>query len=54
MKKQNLKFLIVLLIVVLLGALTLTALGMLDPIVFWVLAGVSAVFAFKVLPKIKQ
>jgi hypothetical protein len=54
MKKQGLQILVLLLVAVLLVALTLTVLSLLDPIFFWVLAGLSAIFAFKVLPRIGQ
>jgi hypothetical protein len=52
--QRALKISVLLLIIVLAATLTLAISGLLDPIFFWVLAGASAVFAFKVLPKIKQ
>ena len=52
MKMQLLQILVVLLIAVLVIALALSVLSMLNPVFFWVLAGISAVFAFKILPKI--
>ncbi|MBN1941425.1 MAG: hypothetical protein JW772_04555 [Candidatus Diapherotrites archaeon] len=54
MKKQDLKIPILLLIVLLVAVLTLTVLGLLDPLIFWFLAAASAIFAFIILPKIKQ
>lgn len=54
MKRKNLKIPIMILIVALIVALTLTVMGLLNPIVFWALAGVSAIFAFKILPKMEQ
>lgn len=54
MKAQSLRIPILLLIVVLVVVLTLTVMGLLNPIVFWVLAGLSAIFAFKILPKIEE
>ena len=39
---------------VLVAALTLSVIGLLNPLIFWALAGISAVFAFKILPKIGQ
>lgn len=53
MRKQNLRIPIVLLIIVLIAVLTLMVLGLLNPIYFWVLAGLSALFAFKILPKME-
>ncbi len=54
MRKQDLRIPIALLIIVLLVVLTLTVLNFLNPIYFWVLAGLSAIFAFKVLPGMGQ
>ena len=54
MKKQALRIPILILIIVLVVALTLTIIGLLNPLVFWGLAGLPAIFAFKILPKLKQ
>ena len=54
MEKKSLQILTLLLILLMLVVLTLTAFSLLDSIFFWVLAGISAIFAFKVLPKIEQ
>ncbi|MCX6799511.1 MAG: hypothetical protein NTW59_05460 [Candidatus Diapherotrites archaeon] len=54
MKKQSLQILILLLIAMLVIALALAVLSLLDPIFFWILAGLTAIFAYKVLPKIRQ
>ena len=51
---QSFKILIILLIVALIVVLTLTAISVLNPIFFWVLAGLSAILAFKVIPKMEQ
>ena len=51
MKEKALKALVVLLAIALAAALTMSVTGLLDPIVFWVLAGITAVFAFLILPK---
>jgi len=53
-KNRVLKIAVLLLILALVAALTLAVANLLNPAVFWVLAGLSAVFAFKILPKIKQ
>jgi len=54
MKKQVLQIIVILLSVLLLVVLTLGVFALIDPIFFWVLAGLSAIFAFKILPKINQ
>jgi len=54
MKKKILQILIILLSVTLVAMMTLTVLSLLNPIFFWIPAGLSAIFAFKVLPKIRQ
>ncbi|MBU1120293.1 MAG: hypothetical protein ABIE23_00650 [archaeon] len=54
MKKKWLKIPILLLIVLLLVVLTLVVAIGLNPVVFWVLAVLSAVFAFVILPRIRQ
>jgi len=54
MENQNLKTPVLLLALLLVVVLTLTVFGSLDLIVFWVLAGISAIFAFKILPGMKQ
>lgn len=54
MKKQFLKISVLLLILVLVVTLTLAVANMLNPIFFWVLAGLAAVFAFKILPRMGQ
>jgi hypothetical protein len=53
-KTSVLKISVLLLIFGLVVSLTLAMANLLDPLVFWVLAGISAIFAFKILPKIKQ
>jgi hypothetical protein len=54
MRKQGLQILVLLLSIVLVVVLTLSVLSLIDPIVFWVLAGLSAIFAYKILPKMQQ
>ncbi|MFA4855492.1 MAG: hypothetical protein WC634_02815 [archaeon] len=54
MKNLVLKVSVLLLVLALVVSLTLATMKLLNPLVFWVLAGISAVFAFKILPKIKQ
>ena len=51
LKKKNLKIPVIILIIALLATLTLTVLGQINPMIFWILAGLSAIFAFKILPK---
>ncbi len=53
MKKKAIQFLVILLIAVLLVSLTLAVASQLSPMFFWALAGVSAVFAFWILPKLE-
>lgn len=53
-KNLVLKVSVLLLVLALVVSLTLATMKLLNPLVFWVLAGISAVFAFKILPKIKQ
>jgi len=53
-KNRVLKISVLLLVLALVVSLTLATANLLNPLVFWVLAGISAVFAFKILPKIKQ
>jgi membrane protein implicated in regulation of membrane protease activity len=52
MKRHSLQILVLLLIAALVIALALSVLSLLDPIFFWILAGIAAIFAYKVLPKI--
>jgi len=42
-----------LLSILLVVVLTLTVTGLLNPLFFWALAGLSAVFAFKILPNME-
>ena len=53
MRKQDLRIPLAVLVIVLIVVLTLTVLSILNPIYFWVLAGLSALFAFKILPKME-
>ena len=54
MKKNQLRIGIFLLILALVTALLLMVLTFLDPVYFWALVIASAVFAFWVLPNIRQ
>jgi uncharacterized membrane protein YqjE len=52
MKKAILQAMVLALIAVLLVSLTLAVISAIDPLLFWAIAGISAVFAFLVLPRI--
>lgn len=50
MEQQIIKPLSVLLCVIIIGAMTLLALGRMEPMAFWVTAALCAICAFVVLP----
>ncbi len=54
MNAKALKALVLLMSAALVAALTRSVIGQLDPTVFWVLAGITAVFAFLILPKMNK
>jgi hypothetical protein len=54
MTQKALKILIVFLIVALVSTLMLSIAGYIDALIFWVFAGVTAIFAFIVLPRINK
>jgi len=54
MNTKALKALVLLMSTALVAALTLSVVGLLDPLAFWVLAGLSAAFAFLILPRVDR
>jgi len=54
MRKQGLQILVLLLSIALIVVLTLSVLSLIEPIIFWAFAGLSAIFAYKILPKMQQ
>ena len=52
--KKYLRILILFLILILIANITLLALNKISEILFWIVIIIAAVFAYKVLPRIKK
>jgi hypothetical protein len=54
LKKQALKLFSILLIIILTFNLILFVLGRINPLIFWILIIVIAIFAYRILPKLRS